>query len=152
MHNTCEDSLLATPLMIDLIVLCELCERISISRVDSSTVSGTTCTPDSPRFTRFHSVLSLLSYLLKAPLVPTGMPVINALNAQRLALVNVFRACVGLPPEDFMLLEHRVSDVPSFSVSLAISCLTVVSCYLKIAILAFYPYLYDLSLLYRYHH
>ena len=23
-------------------------------------------------------------------------------------IVNVFRACVGLPPENFMLLEHKV--------------------------------------------
>lgn len=31
----------------------------------------------------FHSVLSLLSYMLKAPLVPPGTPVVNALFAQR---------------------------------------------------------------------
>lgn len=109
MHNTCEDSLLATPLMIDLIVLCELCERITVAQVtESNTLESHT---DTLKFTRLHSVLSLLSYLLKAPLVPTGMPVINALNAQRMALVNVFRACVGLPAEDFMLLEHRVSNL-----------------------------------------
>jgi hypothetical protein len=59
-------------------------------------------------YERFHSVLSLLSYLLKAPMVPPGTPVVNALAAQRQALVNVFRACVGLPVEDFMLLEHKV--------------------------------------------
>ena len=34
-------------------------------------------------YERFHSVLSLLSYLMKAPLVPRGTPVVNALNAQR---------------------------------------------------------------------
>lgn len=28
LHNTCEDSLLATPLIIDLIVMAELCQRI----------------------------------------------------------------------------------------------------------------------------
>lgn len=31
----------------------------------------------------FHPVLSLLSYMLKAPLVPPGTPVVNALFAQR---------------------------------------------------------------------
>ena len=31
MHNTCEDSLLATPLILDLVILCELCERITVS-------------------------------------------------------------------------------------------------------------------------
>ena len=98
MHNTCEDSLLATPLIIDLIVLCELCERISVKRTEES----------DDKYERFHSVLSLLSYLMKAPLVPPGTPIINALNAQRQCLVNVFRACVGLPPENFMLLEHKI--------------------------------------------
>ena len=57
---------------------------------------------------RFHSVLSLLSYLCKAPLVPSGAPVINALFKQREAIVNVFRACVGLKPENHMLMEHRL--------------------------------------------
>lgn len=31
----------------------------------------------------FHPVLSILSYLLKAPAVPPGAPVVNALFAQR---------------------------------------------------------------------
>jgi myo-inositol-1-phosphate synthase len=99
MHNTCEDSLLASPLIIDLVVIAELCERITVQRV------GVDAAPE-----RFHSVLSLLSYLCKAPLVPSGTPVINALFKQREALVNVFRACVGLAPENHMLLEHRMAD------------------------------------------
>merc|ERR1712146_877414 len=59
-------------------------------------------------FENFHPVLSLLSYLLKAPLVPPGTPIVNALFAQKQALVNIFRACVALPPENNMLLEHRL--------------------------------------------
>jgi hypothetical protein len=112
-------------------------------------------------------VLSLLSYLMKAPLVPAGTPVVNALGAQRQVrhaisiyhfhrvhrvpsalrqalqassllylpscsllhavhyilpntahheyillkcIINVFRACVGLPAEDFMQLEHKVTQ------------------------------------------
>ena len=31
MHNTCEDSLLAVPLIIDLAILCEICERIKVT-------------------------------------------------------------------------------------------------------------------------
>lgn len=30
MHNTCEDSLLAVPLIIDLAILCEVSERIKV--------------------------------------------------------------------------------------------------------------------------
>ena len=98
MHNTCEDSLLATPLIIDLIVLCEICERISVKNEGE----GDDC------YESFHSVLSILSYLLKAPMVPPGTPVVNALAAQRQCIINIFRACMGLAPENNMLLEHRL--------------------------------------------
>jgi len=57
-HNTCEDSLLAAPLILDLCIITELCERITIQPEGSTS------------FAKFHSVLSLLSYMLKAPLVP----------------------------------------------------------------------------------
>ena len=30
LHNTCEDSLLAAPLIIDLVIISELCERIQV--------------------------------------------------------------------------------------------------------------------------
>lgn len=95
MHNTCEDSLLATPLIYDLILLAELCERISVLKDGDVEWSG------------FHPVLSLLSYMLKAPLVPKGAPVVNALFTQKCAVVNVMRACLGLKPDNHMTLEHR---------------------------------------------
>lgn len=56
----------------------------------------------------FHSVLSILSYMLKAPLTPPGTPVVNALAKQRAALTNIFRAFVGLEPESDMSLEHKL--------------------------------------------
>ena len=99
MHNTCEDSLLATPLIYDLVILAELCKRIQI-RKDSST-----------EWEGFHPVLSLLSYMLKAPLVPSGAPVVNALFTQRCAIVNVMRACLGLGADNFMTLEHRFDSM-----------------------------------------
>jgi len=98
MHNTCEDSLLAAPLIYDLVVLCELCERIEVKR-------------DGGKFERFHPVLSILNYMLKAPMVPHGSPAINALFSQKQCLVNIFRACIGMPPENFMLLEHKISSL-----------------------------------------
>jgi myo-inositol-1-phosphate synthase len=108
LHNTCEDSLLAAPIILDLALICELCERIQIRSEDATD------------FQSFHPILSLLSYLLKAPMVPSGAPVVNALAAQRQCMVNVFRACVGLPPESHMALEHRVPSmmvVPSAAAS-----------------------------------
>lgn len=95
-HNTCEDSLLASPLIIDLVILAELCERITIQ------IEG------EPQSRRFTSILSLLSYLLKAPLVPEGSPVVNALFRQRACIENMLRACIGLPPVNHMLLEHKI--------------------------------------------
>lgn len=59
-------------------------------------------------YKNFHSVLSVLSYMLKAPLTPPGTPVVNALAKQRAALTNIFRACVGLQPESDMTLEHKL--------------------------------------------
>jgi myo-inositol-1-phosphate synthase len=99
MHNTCEDSLLATPLIIDLVLFAELSQRISMKGEGEKEFHG------------FHPVLSLLSYWIKAPLVPRGAPVVNALFPQRQAIVNVLRACLGLPAESHMSLEHRMPSV-----------------------------------------
>ncbi|XP_053753944.1 inositol-3-phosphate synthase 1 isoform X2 [Panthera pardus] len=96
LHNTCEDSLLAAPIMLDLVLLTELCQRVSF------------CTDADPEPQSFHSVLSLLSFLFKAPLVPPGSPVVNALFRQRSCIENILRACVGLPPQNHMLLEHKM--------------------------------------------
>jgi len=63
---------------------------------------------DTQDYKGFHSVLSILSYMLKAPLTPPGTPVVNALAKQRAALTNIFRACVGLEPESDMSLEHKL--------------------------------------------
>ncbi|KPA77360.1 myo-inositol-1-phosphate synthaseinositol-3-phosphate synthase putative (INO1) [Leptomonas pyrrhocoris] len=102
LHNTCEDSLLAAPLIIDLLVMTELMERVTIS------ASNGTQTPPEDSFEHMETVLSILSYLLKAPAVPAGTPVVNALNRQKSAIENVLRAMVGLPAENNMLLECRV--------------------------------------------
>eukprot|EP00455_Lapot_gusevi_P002936 TRINITY_DN11212_c0_g1_i1.p1 TRINITY_DN11212_c0_g1~~TRINITY_DN11212_c0_g1_i1.p1 ORF type:complete len:170 (+),score=8.20 TRINITY_DN11212_c0_g1_i1:29-511(+) len=95
-HNTCEDSLLAAPIILDLCIICELMERISYK------------TPSMTSFERFQPICSILSYLLKAPIVPAGTPVINSLFKQRAAIENILRACVGLHPDHNMLLEHKI--------------------------------------------
>jgi myo-inositol-1-phosphate synthase len=94
MHNTCEDSLLAAPLIMDLVLIAELITRIELSR-------------DGEKMRSFHPIAVLLSYLTKAPLVPAGTPCINALNKQRAMLENIMKACVGLPPDNNMLLEFK---------------------------------------------
>jgi len=95
MHNTCEDSLLAAPIILDLVLLAELCTRIKVKQEHDI------------EFQPLHPVAVLLSYLTKAPLVPDGTPVVNALPKQRAMLENFMRACVGLPPENNMMLEYK---------------------------------------------
>ena len=57
MFNVCEDSLLASPLIIDLVVVAELMTRISWrAHVDGAADTD---------YKGFHSVLSILSYMLK---------------------------------------------------------------------------------------
>ncbi|XP_037673924.1 inositol-3-phosphate synthase 1 [Choloepus didactylus] len=96
LHNTCEDSLLAAPIMLDLALLTELCQRVNF------------CTDADPEPQGFHPVLSVLGFLFKAPLVPPGSPVVNALFRQRSCIENILRACVGLPPQNHMFLEHKM--------------------------------------------
>ncbi|XP_055855550.1 inositol-3-phosphate synthase [Episyrphus balteatus] len=96
-HNTCEDSLLASPLILDLVILGELCSRIHLKSNKET----------SSQWVAFKPVLSILSYLCKAPLVPKGTPVVNSLFSQRAAIENILRACVGLPPISHMALEQR---------------------------------------------
>lgn len=96
-HNTCEDSLLATPLILDLVILGELCSRIKIREHGKEDAKYESC----------KSVLSLLSYMCKAPLVPKNTQVVNSLFRQRAAIENILRACVGLPAQNHMALEQR---------------------------------------------
>ena len=54
----------------DLVILAELVTRIQLKK------------DGEPALRRFHPVAVLLSYLTKAPLVPAGTPVVNALAKQ----------------------------------------------------------------------
>jgi|TARA_B100001142_G_scaffold285686_1_gene300192 myo-inositol-1-phosphate synthase len=94
MHNTCEDSLLAAPLILDMCLIAELSTRIEIKTAGEE-------------YHSLHPISVLLSYLTKAPLVPRNTPVVNALSKQRAMLENIFRACIGLAPENNMLLQHK---------------------------------------------
>lgn len=62
LFNVCEDSLLASPLIIDLVLVAEIMTRITW-KAAASDGSG------SDDYKGFHSVLSILSYMLKVSLV-----------------------------------------------------------------------------------
>ena len=89
-HNTCEDSLLAAPIILDLAIIMELTTRVKINGQS------------------MHPVTSLLSFLTKAPLVPRNTPCVNSLSRQRAMLENFCKALIGLPPENNMLLEYKL--------------------------------------------
>lgn len=95
-HNVCEDSLLATPLIIDLVVIAEFLQRVSYKKADEA------------EYHDFYPVLTLLLYWLKAPLAKPGFKPINGLNKQRQALENLFRLLVGLPINNELRFEERL--------------------------------------------
>jgi myo-inositol-1-phosphate synthase len=95
-HNTCEDSLLAAPILLDLVLLTDLLTRIHIRKLDHRADSNNDV--ESANLEPMHPILSLLSYFFKAPVVPPHAPVVNAFFKQRLALENFFRAAIGCPP------------------------------------------------------
>lgn len=94
--NECEDSLLATPLIFDLAILAELLTRITYREAGSG------------EYKPLYSVLSLLSYMLKAPLVKPGTDVVNSLSRQRNGLEMFLKACLGLEHNGDLLLSSRV--------------------------------------------
>ncbi|KAG6891010.1 hypothetical protein C0992_010983 [Termitomyces sp. T32_za158] len=100
--NECEDSLLATPLILDLTILTELLTRIKYRKLPAD---GSAAAED---FKPLYSVLSLLSYMLKAPLVKPGTEVVNSLNRQRNALESFLKACIGVEGSSDLLLETRI--------------------------------------------
>ena len=89
-HNTCEDSLLAVPLILDIILFGEFFSRVSINSQP------------------FNTVLSYLSIFFKAPVINNGEPLINAFFRQYNGLENFFRIIMSLPPLHQMFLNKRL--------------------------------------------
>lgn len=86
-YNICEDSLLAVPIMLDMIVLGEILSRIQ--------VDGKSLGP----------VLSYLSFFFKAPITNHPEYVVNSFTRQRQTLVNFLKAAAGISPDDQTLLS-----------------------------------------------
>ena len=96
--NECEDSLLATPLILDLTILAELLTRVPYRSAND----------EKSEFQSLYSVLSLLSFMLKAPLVKPGTDVVNSLSRQRNGLEAFLKACIGLEGSSDLLLSTRL--------------------------------------------
>lgn len=88
-YNICEDSLLAVPIMIDMVVLGELFSRMTVDEK------------------KFGPVLSYLSFFFKAPITNHPEYVINSFNRQRETIVNLLKAASGLSPDDATMLSFN---------------------------------------------
>ena len=102
----------ASPLILDFVILAELVTRIQYREITPSTNTPNTSDRSTPprecEFAPLYSVLSLLSYMLKAPLGKPGTDVVNALGRQRNALEMFLKACLGIERQGDLLLETRV--------------------------------------------
>lgn len=95
-HNTCEDSLLAVPVILDLIIFSEFFSRVRILPSYNNNI------------TTFHPSMSFLSFFFKSPVVNDHEPLINSFFKQRHGLENFFRILNGLPPLDHVGLSWRI--------------------------------------------
>jgi myo-inositol-1-phosphate synthase len=85
-HNEALDSILCAPLILDTAILSELLTRVTFKLLDQE------------MYRPMESVAVALSFFMKSPLMPYGLPAVNALWRQRLCLENLLRALVGLGP------------------------------------------------------
>lgn len=88
-YNICEDSLLAVPLMYDMIVLGELFSRMEIDNQ------------------KMGPILSYLSFFFKAPITNHDEYIINSFSRQRETLVNLLKVAAGILPDDTTLLSFK---------------------------------------------
>jgi len=88
-YNICEDSLLAVPLMFDMIVLGELFTRMEIDGE------------------KMGPILSYLSFFFKAPVTNHNEYVINSFGRQRETLCNLLKVAAGILPDDTTLLNFK---------------------------------------------
>jgi len=87
-HNTCEDSLLAAPIMLDLVLFLELYQRMDV-RVNGEKVE--------------FEMGQLLGYWLKAPL----HTMTNSLTRQRSCIENLMRAALSLPANNHLFIANK---------------------------------------------
>ncbi len=104
MHNTCLDSALCSPLILDLAIFAELFSRVEYCVEDCN---GNFKPED---YTSMDVALSVLAFYMKIPRTPPNEPIVNALGRQKSCIENMLRALVGLPPENHLLLERKCPE------------------------------------------
>lgn len=88
-YNISEDSLLAVPIMIDMIILGELFTRMKVNKESMG------------------PVFSYLSFFFKAPMTNHREYVVNSFSRQRETLLNFLKAAAGIPIDSQTLLSFK---------------------------------------------
>lgn len=103
MHNSCLDSALCSPLILDLAIFAELFSRVQycVEGYDGSFNSD---------YSSMDVALSVLAFYMKIPRTPPNEPIVNALGRQKSCIENMLRALIGLPPENNLLLECKCPE------------------------------------------
>lgn len=111
MHNTCLDSALCAPLIIDLAILAELFGRVEYAveteQEEENDLGGKQKEWDEYEYESMEVCLSVLGFYMKIPRTPANEPIVNALGRQKGCIENMLRALVGLPAENDLLLESK---------------------------------------------
>jgi len=97
MHNTCEDSLLAAPILLDLIIFTELFNRVKVNN------------------NHLPLCLPFLSYFFKSPYIEedeyhkSNISLVNSLFRQKTSIDNMIRSMVGLNYESELssIINHN---------------------------------------------
>ena len=88
-YNICEDSLLAVPIMMDMIILGELFTRMT---VDNESLGP---------------VISYLSFFFKAPITNHSEYIVNSFTRQRETLLNFLKAAAGISMDGQTMLSFK---------------------------------------------
>jgi myo-inositol-1-phosphate synthase len=100
-YTTCEDSLLAVPLMYDMIVLSELLSRVQYASKTTTTFTQNYNSRET--FTHMPPILTLLSYCFKAPISLDKSNVCNILHKQISDLHNFMLILSGLSKSSIIM-------------------------------------------------
>ena len=94
-YNVCEDTLLAVPLMLDIVMFAEFLSRVEMKEIK-----------ENDKILKYAN-LNLLSLFFKSPVNDNKTPVINSFFRQRYALENFIKMCAGIPLNNFVNIYTR---------------------------------------------
>ena len=92
----------------DIAYLSRVSTSVGIVRSKMSGVAKRDISGGQTEFAPLYPVLSLLSYMCKAPLVKPGTDVVNSVGRQHNAFDGFLKVCTGLECNNDLFLETRI--------------------------------------------